>query len=107
MIDEMINGEDAAQSFQKIEYTNGFHTFDIYVDPALYEDSIDALYSIAFLSLGVYYQALDGPPPPKSDVTVNFIDQDTQETLNTLSYQDILTADDRPASDSAGQEAIG
>ena len=102
-IDEMINGEDAAQSFQKVEYTNDLRTFDVYVDSALYKDSLDALYSIAFLSLGIYYQVLDGTPAAQVDVTVNFIDQDTQETLDTLSYQDILEAGSQ--SDAAEQEA--
>ena len=101
-IDEMINGEDAAQSFQKIEYSNDLKTFDVYVDAALYADSIDALYSIAFLTLGVYYQALDGTSTAQADVTVNFIDQDTQETLDTLSYQDILASSPE---EGGGQEA--
>ena len=35
-IAEMINGEEAVESFMKIEYADDLSKFDVYVDPAVY-----------------------------------------------------------------------
>jgi len=78
-IADMINGKDAVESFQKIEYADDFSKFDVYVDN---------LYVLAFYISGAYYQAFDGKDITKADVVVNIIDSATNETLNTTSYRE-------------------
>lgn len=86
-IADMINGKDAVESFQKIEYADDFSKFDVYVDSATYT-TFDNLYVLAFYISGAYYQAFDGKDMTKADVVVNIIDSATNETLNTTSYRE-------------------
>ena len=86
-IDEMINGEDAVESFVKIEYKDEFSSFDVYVNPELYTEW-DGLYVLAFYLSGAYYQAFDGKDVEKIDIVVNFINNDTNEIISTSSYRE-------------------
>lgn len=86
-IEELINGENAVASFQKIEYTDDFSQFDVYVDPETYTDW-DNLYVIVFYMSGAYYQAFDGKDMDDVDVVVNFINIDTNEIVNSVSFRD-------------------
>ena len=100
-IDELLNGENAAESFQKIEYANDLSSFDVYVDRSLYEQSFADQFSVLGLFLlGAYYQIFDGVAVDDLDVVVNILDAETGETIDTTSYQDMLAAEN-----SAGTES--
>lgn len=86
-IEELINGEEAVASFQKIEYADDFSRFDVYVDPETYTDW-DSLYVLVFYMSGAYYQAFDGKDMNDVDVVVNFINNVTNETVNSGSFRD-------------------
>ncbi len=82
----MIDGEDAVASFVKIEYADDFSKFDVYVDPNLYT-GLDGLYIIVFYLYGTYYQAFEGKDINEIDVVVNFINNNTNETIESGSYR--------------------
>lgn len=87
-IDALVNGEEAAASFRKIEYTNDFSEFNVYVDRDTYT-SWDSLYVFAFYISGAYYQAFDGKDMDDIDVVVNFIDEETSEIIESSSYREM------------------
>ena len=88
-IASMINGEDAVESFQKIEYSEDFSKFDVYVNRETYT-AFDSLYVLAFYISGAYYQAFDGKDINTIDVVVNFIDNATNETFESSSYRQMV-----------------
>lgn len=81
-IDGMVNGEDAVESFQKIEYNDNVSEVNIYVDQD--NTAFDSFSGLAFYFMGSYYQTFSGNDPNSVDVVVNFIDNDTHETVETL-----------------------
>ena len=85
----MINGEEAVESFQKIEYADDFSKFDVYVDRAKYT-AFDSLYVLAFYISGAYYQAFEGKDMNDIDVVVNFIDEATNEIFESSSYRNLV-----------------
>lgn len=87
-IDALVNGEEAVASFRKIEYTNDFSEFNVYVDRDTYT-SWDSLYVFAFYISGAYYQAFDGKDMDDIDVVVNFIDEETSEIIESSSYREM------------------
>lgn len=90
-IEALVNGEEAVQSFQKIEYSEDFSEFDVYVDPAAYT-SWDSLYVMFFYLSGVYYQAFDGKDAEDIDVVVEFIDSVSNEVLESASYREWINS---------------
>lgn len=86
-IEDLISGEGAVASFLKIEYSDDFSKFDVYVDPALYSDW-DSFYVLVFYMTGGYYQIFDGKSIDEIDVLVNFINNDTNEIINSGSFRD-------------------
>lgn len=101
-IEGMVNGADAVASFQKIEYNDDLSEVDVYVDGETFS-SLDALYAISFYMLGAYYQAFSGVPADEVDTVVEFIDQDSNEVLQSSSYQQMLSS--AAASSEAGSSA--
>lgn len=102
-IENMVNGEDAMKSFQKIEYNDDISQVDIYVDKEIYT-AFDAFSGISFYFMGAYYQIFSGSDPDSIDIVVNFIDAATNETLATMSYRDFMESvaaeDEAPPLDS-------
>lgn len=91
-INDMLQGEEAVASFKSVKYNDDMSSFKIYVDPTLYSDW-DSMYVLAFYMLGGYYQAFDGVPSEDIDVIVEFIDQTTDEVLDTGSYRSFMEMD--------------
>lgn len=81
-LDDMLNGEEAVESFQEISYNDNMSEFTVKVDPAIYSEW-DALSVIVFYFSGMYYQAFDGVAPEDNHVVVNFVDMNTGEVLDT------------------------
>lgn len=91
-IDSMLNGEEAVTSFKKIEYNDSLSRFDISVDEAAFTDSLDALNTLTFLFSGVYYQVFDGIDPEEIDVVINYYNADTNDLIDSSSYQDMIAS---------------
>lgn len=88
-IDSCLTGDDAVASFSNIEYDDGMTEFDIYVDSESYS-FLNSISALTFYILGGYYQTFAGVASDDINVIVNFIDKDTNETLDTGSYQDMM-----------------
>lgn len=90
-IQDMIDGDQAVESFQKIEYNDTISEVNIFVDKAKYSP-FDGLSGLAFYFIGAQYQTFAGVAEDDIDVVVKFIDQATSETVDTMSYRDFLNA---------------
>lgn len=95
-VEGLVNGEEAVESFQKIEYADDLSQFDVYVDPETYTDW-DSLYVLVFYMTGAYYQVFDGADMNDVDVVVNFINNITNENISSASFRDWM--DDEGAVD--------
>lgn len=85
----LINGEAKVESFLKIETNDNFSQFDVFVDPQKYT-IWDNMNILAFYLQGVYYQCLAGAAIDDIDVVVNFIDNETNEVVETGSYREFM-----------------
>ena len=95
-----LEGENEVASFVDIQRDQDFSRFDIYVDPAAYSDW-DLLSVLGFYAVGVYYQSFSGVDDEDIEIVVNFIDNDSQELMETASYQEALQS--MEADDSAAE----
>lgn len=86
-----LEGEEKVESFIYIEHNDDFSKFDIYVDSEKYT-MWDSLYSMTFFVAGAYYQSFAGVPREEIDVVVNFVDNETQEVLDTSSYGNFMNS---------------
>jgi hypothetical protein len=84
--DGLINGEEKIESFVDIKAKDDFSQIDIYVNKAKYT-FLDSMNAMVFYVIGVYYQCLSGVDFNEVDVVVNFIDNETEEVLDTASYK--------------------
>lgn len=89
MIAGCLEGDDKVASFVDIRYNDDFSQIDIYVDAEKYT-TWDRFYALTFYITGAYYQAFAGVANDEIDVAVNFIDNETGETLDTASYKDFV-----------------
>lgn len=87
----VLDGEEKVESFIYIEHNDDFSKFDIYVDSEKYT-IWDSLYSMTFFVAGAYYQSFAGVPSEEIDVVVNFVDNETQEVLDTSSYGNFMNS---------------
>ncbi len=83
-----MEGDNPVYSFVSIDHTDDFSKIDIYVND-LYNEW-DSIYALTFYLSGAYYQSFAGVATNDIDVTVNFINNDTKEILNTASYKEFL-----------------
>lgn len=88
-INDIINGDNAVESFQKIEYSDDLTNFDIYVDADKF-GGFDSMYALTFYISGAYYQAFAGIDADNIDVKVNFINNATNETISSSTYRDMV-----------------
>ena len=87
--DGLVNGDEKIESFVDIKANDDFSQVDIYVNKAKYTiwDSMNAM---VFYITGVYYQCLSGLDFNEVDVVVNFIDNETEEIIDTASYKKFM-----------------
>lgn len=86
-----LSGENKVDSFVDIRHDDDFSEIDIYVDAEKYT-ALDGFYALTFYVTGAFYQAFNGVADDDIDVVVNFIDNETEEILNTASYRDFLSS---------------
>ena len=89
LISGYLNGDNKVSSFVDIQHNEDFSEVNIYVDSSQYT-SWDSLYAMSFYIAGAYYQAYSGVSADDVDVVVNFVDDSTQEILNTASYKNFV-----------------
>lgn len=92
---EMINGEDAVESFQKIEFNDSLTEFSVYVDSSKF-GNFDTFNSFVFYMTGAYYQIFNCVPSDKLDVKVDYIDKDTNDILSSGKMSDAKTSSKEP-----------
>lgn len=85
-INGLLNGDDKVASFVSIDYNEDFSVVNVKVDPAKYS-TWDTLNVLMFYISGAYYQAFAGVPFNEIDIVVNFINNNTQEIMESASYQ--------------------
>lgn len=83
----LINGEDAVESFERITFNDDMTKFDVYVDKASFSDW-DSFSTLGFYMYGSYYQAFSGVKGEDIDVEVNYIDKDTDEIITSSKLSD-------------------
>lgn len=79
---DMTSGEDRVESFQKITFNDEVTEFSVIVDPDTYAP-FHAMPAISFLFEGAFYQAFNGVPNDTIDVRIDFINEDTNEIINS------------------------
>ena len=99
-IQEMTEGEEAVPSFKRIEYTDDLSSFDIFIDPEQYGD-FDAFYALTLAFYGATYQAFSGNT--EADSRVRFVDYQTNEEVDSVSYMDFLQAFSDMGSEDSGE----
>lgn len=84
MVEELINGKDKIESFQKIEYDENMTEFNVYVDREKYS-GWDSIAYMCFYYIGGIYQIFVGIPSEETNVVVNTIDFQTNEIIESNS----------------------
>lgn len=89
-LQELVSGgENGVDSFSRIEHNDDFSEINVYVDPEKYS-FWDNFYSVAFYLYGQTYQSFAGVDADKIDVVVNYIDNQSDEVLDTASYKEYM-----------------
>ncbi len=86
---DLVNGESAVPSFKRIEHSDDFSMFDLYVDTEQF-GLFDSLYILGLYYSGAQYQAYSGIDEDDIEVTVCMIDDKTGEEIRSYSYQSWL-----------------
>jgi|GEM_PF-1407565 len=101
---ELTDGEDAVPSFKRIEYADDLSGFDVYIDPEQFGD-FDGFYALTLAFYGATYQAFSGNTD--ADSRVRFIDYQTDEEVDSVSYHDFLQAFSDLGSEDSGEYEWG
>ena len=102
-VEDLINGENAVASFQKIEYSDNLSQVDIYVDQEQFS-ALDTFSALTFYVLGMYYQSFSGADPGTIDVAITFLDASTNEEIERMSLSELLASEETQASPSPAAE---
>lgn len=86
-IDMLLYGEQAVDSFVRIEYNESLSDITIYVDGKTFT-TWDSMNALSFYIYGAYYQTFLGVPGDQIDIVISFIDDESGEVLGTASYRD-------------------
>ncbi|MSA03057.1 hypothetical protein GKG47_14795 [Lactonifactor sp. BIOML-A3] len=81
-INELLADKENCPSFDSITYSDDVATFDIKVDADSF-GGFEGIYAITFYLMGNIYQALNAVPEEEINTTVNFINKDTGEVIQT------------------------
>lgn len=87
-LSDMVNGESSIESFERIEYTEAMDEFNIFVDQSKFQ-GVDSMHTLAFYTLGVYYQTFEGKAEDEIEMEVNFYDHVTNELIDSVTYENL------------------
>jgi len=86
-LDELKSGE-TFKSIKDIKHNNSYSEFQLIVDQAAFEKSLDSLATLGLGLQGMFYQYFDGVSADKAKVTIKVEDQGTKTVFNTIVYPD-------------------
>jgi hypothetical protein len=89
MIKEVVESGDYP-SIKEISYNKDFDEFDVKVDRAAYENSLDGFAILGLIMGSSYYCAFDGVSPEEMKITFNVVDVNTGEVFETSVYPEDL-----------------
>ena len=80
--EEIIADKENYPSIESITYNNDLTEFTVSVDSASF-NGLESFVAIAFYMEGNIYQALNAVPEDEINTTVNFVDKDSGEVINS------------------------
>ena len=83
-----FSGDKQVESFHRFERNDDLTQVTFYVDGALFDAESESVVAVYYYNMGAYYQAFAGVPQHEIDTRVSFVDDQTGETLYSLSYQE-------------------
>ena len=89
MVKEVVESGDYP-SIKEISYNKDFDEFDVKVDRAAYENSLDGFAILGLVMGSSYYSAFNGVSPEDMKITFNLVDVNTDEVFETSVYPDDL-----------------
>lgn len=92
MISEMLADKESCPSFTEITYTDNVTEFNISVDESLFSP-FEGFAVLGFYMIGNMYQAMDCVETAKINTTVNFINKDTKEIIESGNSADLGTTE--------------
>ena len=87
-IADALNDKETFSSFSEINYNNDLTEFDILVDESLF-NPIESLSVLVYYLMGNLYQAMNGVASEDINTTVNFINKDTKEIIESGNSADL------------------
>lgn len=81
-IEKLLADKDTYHSFSKIEYNDDLTEFNIYVDASKY-GVLESLSALGFYVAGNMYQAMNTVEEGNINTKVNFINEDTNEVIES------------------------
>ena len=79
---EILNDKESFPSFSEIKYNDDLTEFNVMVDASLY-NPFEGFVVMSFYMIGNMYQAMDCVDTNDINTTVNFIDKDTNEVIES------------------------
>ncbi len=86
-LDGIVTSGDAP-SIKEVKYNKDFTKFDVTVDRAEYEDSMDSFMIFTFAIAGNYYNGYQGKDMDDIKITINMIDAETNKVFDTTVFPD-------------------
>ena len=86
-LEEVKNGEESP-SIHDVKANDTYTEFDITVDRDAYENSFDGFMVFTFALLGEYYNSFNGVKSSDIKITINMIDEATNEIFESNVYPD-------------------
>lgn len=86
-ISMLLEGEQAVDSFVRIEYNESLSDIAVYVDGKAFT-TWDSMNALSFYIYGAYYQTFLGVPGDQIDIVISFIDHESGQLLAAASYRD-------------------
>lgn len=88
-IEEALNDKEAFRSFSEITYNDDLTEFNILVDASLF-NPFEGISALGYYLMGNMYQAMNCVKTEDINTTVNFINKDTKEIIESGNSKDLV-----------------
>ncbi|MFF2089737.1 hypothetical protein [Paenibacillus sp. NPDC058174] len=85
-----LKEEGTFASIKDVTYNKSMDEYEMIVDKAAYEGSMDGFAALGFGMQGMYYQIFQGVDSDKTKVTIKVKDEKSGEVFDTIVYPDTL-----------------
>ncbi len=85
-----LKEEGTFASIKDVTYNKSMDEYEMIVDKAAYEGSMDGFAALGFGIQGMYYQIFQGVDSDKTKVTIKVKDEKSGEVFDTIVYPDTL-----------------